>query len=56
MAESNLRTLLAAARGAARDAPVGDTEMEAILGVLKGDEQAGGGGGEQVQERTGEPG
>jgi chromosome segregation ATPase len=36
MAESNLRTLLAAARGAGRDAPVGDTEMEAILGVLRG--------------------
>jgi hypothetical protein len=36
MAESNLRTLLAAAKGAGRDAPVGDTEMEAILGVLKG--------------------
>jgi hypothetical protein len=35
MAESNLRTLLAAARGAGRDQPVGDTEMEAILGVLK---------------------
>jgi hypothetical protein len=36
MAESNLRTLLAAAKGAGRDQPVGDTEMEAILGVLKG--------------------
>jgi hypothetical protein len=36
MAESNLRTLLAAAKGVGRDAPVGDTEMEAILGVLKG--------------------
>jgi hypothetical protein len=36
MAESNLRTLLAAAKGAGRDVPVGDTEMEAILGVLKG--------------------
>jgi hypothetical protein len=35
MAESNLRTLLAAAKGAGRDAPVGDSEMEAILGVLK---------------------
>jgi hypothetical protein len=35
MAESNLRTLLAAAKGAGRD-QVGDTEMEAILGVLKG--------------------
>lgn len=56
MAESNLRTLLAAARGAGRDAPVGDTEMEAILGVLKGDEQAGGGGDEQMREPTGGPG
>jgi hypothetical protein len=37
MAEANLRTLLAAARGAGRDTPVGDTEMEAILGVLKGE-------------------
>ncbi len=39
MAESNLRTLLAAAKGAGRD-QVGNTEMEAILGVLKGDEPA----------------
>ncbi len=41
MAESNLRTLLASVRGreAARDAAVADSEMEAILGVLKaGDE------------------
>ena len=38
MAESNLRTLLAAAKGAGRDAHVGHTEMEAILGVLKGAE------------------
>jgi hypothetical protein len=37
MAETNLRTLLAAARGTGRDATLGDTEMEAILGVLKGD-------------------
>ena len=36
MAESNLRTLLAAAKGAGRDVGVGHTEMEAILGVLKG--------------------
>jgi chromosome segregation ATPase len=36
MAEANLRTLLAAARSSGRDAPVGDTEMEAILDVLKG--------------------
>ena len=37
MAEENLRTLLMAARGTDRDAstPVGDNEMEAILGVLK---------------------
>jgi chromosome segregation ATPase len=36
MAEANLRTLLAAAKGSGRDVAVGDTEMEAILGVLKG--------------------
>lgn len=41
MAESNLRTLLAAARGAGRETVVGDTEMEAILGVLKGEPEAG---------------
>ena len=41
MAESNLRTLLAAAKGAGRDAPVGQNEMEAILGVLKGGEDNG---------------
>jgi hypothetical protein len=37
MAESNLRTLLASARGreVRADTPVGDSEMEAILGVLK---------------------
>ena len=42
MAEANLRTLLASVRGrdAKRDAPVGDSEMEAILGVLKGGEDA----------------
>jgi hypothetical protein len=41
MAEANLRTLLASVRGreAQRDAPVGDSEMEAILGVLKGGEE-----------------
>ncbi len=39
MAESNLRTLLAAARGAGKETPVGDSEMEAILGVLKGGPQ-----------------
>jgi len=38
MAESNLRTLLAAAKAkdVPGDAKVSDTEMEAILGVLKG--------------------
>jgi hypothetical protein len=37
MAEQNLRMLLAAARGGkTSDEPVGSTEMEAILGVLKG--------------------
>ena len=44
MAESNLRTLLASVRGREsghRDAQVGDSEMEAILGVLKGDEPNG---------------
>jgi hypothetical protein len=43
MAEANLRALLASARtgaGSAKtDAPVGDAEMAAILGVLRGDEQ-----------------
>jgi hypothetical protein len=40
MAEANLRSLLAAAKGREQkpDAPVGDTEMAAILGVLRGDE------------------
>ena len=39
MAESNLRTLLASARSGPKraDASVSDTEMEASLGVLKGD-------------------
>jgi hypothetical protein len=38
MAESNLRTLLASARSGGKkpDTPVSDSEMEAILGVLKG--------------------
>lgn len=42
MAESNLRTLLAAARAkdVPNDAKVSDTEMEAILGVLKRGEDA----------------
>ncbi len=35
MAESNLRTMLIAAKGSSRDAAMGDAEMEAILGVLK---------------------
>lgn len=45
MAEANLRTLLAAARGregAQRDKAVGDSEMEAILGVLKGGDETNG--------------
>ena len=42
MAESNLRTLLASAKGQKRaDSPVGDSEMEAILGVLRGAEADG---------------
>jgi hypothetical protein len=41
MAESNLRTLLAAAKGSGREAPVGQNEMEAILGVLKGGDDNG---------------
>lgn len=40
MAESNLRTLLAAARGTGREGAVGDSDMEAILGVLKGEPEA----------------
>ena len=49
MAESNLRALLASARGSnvRPDAPVGDAEMAAILGVLKGDE---GNGDERLAE------
>lgn len=35
MAESNLRTILAAARGGPRTDTVGDAEMDAILGVLR---------------------
>jgi hypothetical protein len=47
MAESNLRALLATARSGStaapkpHDAPVGDAEMAAILGVLRGDEEDG---------------
>ncbi len=37
MAESNLRAVLAAARGAGKEVPVPDSEMEAILGVLRGE-------------------
>lgn len=38
MAESNLRTLLATARtGGGKDSPLATGEMEAILGVLKGE-------------------
>jgi hypothetical protein len=43
MAESNLRALLATAKGARRvpgETTVGDSEMEAILGVLKGGDDA----------------
>ena len=41
MAEANLRTLLASVKGreTPRDGAVGDSEMEAILGVLKGGEE-----------------
>ena len=48
MAESNLRALLASARngGPKQDAPVGDAEMAAILGVLRGDEDDEAGGGD----------
>ena len=45
MAESNLRSLLATAKGAGREirgTQLGDSEMEAILGVLKGEDGAGG--------------
>src|SRR5216110_487849 len=45
MAESNLRSLLASARGSnvRSDTRVGDAEMAAILGVLKGEEAESGG-------------
>jgi hypothetical protein len=36
MAETNLRTILAAARGTTKADTVGDAEMDAILAVLKG--------------------
>jgi hypothetical protein len=50
MAEGNLRSLLATARGreVKPDAPVQDAEIAAILGVLKGDEDAP----EPVEERA----
>ena len=56
MAEANLRTLLAAAKGAGRDAAVGDTEMEAILGVLKGEPGPVGDPGEPDGEGASEAG
>jgi hypothetical protein len=53
MAESNLRSLLATARTSPaapkQDAPVGDAEMAAILGVLRGDED------EDPRSADGEP-
>jgi len=61
MAESNLRALLATARtgGSApkpHDAPVGDAEMAAILGVLRGDEgDEGEGTGETETEPSDAP-
>ncbi len=57
MAESNLRTLLAAARGSGREVPMGDSEMEAILGVLKGEpEDAPGQGTNEAGREPGAPG
>jgi hypothetical protein len=53
MAESNLRALLATAKGAGREprtAAMGDSEMEAILGVLKGDDAATPVGGSSAGE------
>jgi hypothetical protein len=57
MAESNLRALLATARSGGnatkpQDAPVGDAEMAAILGVLRGDEDEDG----DDEERRGDDG
>jgi hypothetical protein len=43
MAETNLRTILAAARGTAKADTVGDAEMDAILAVLKGGGDSSGG-------------
>jgi hypothetical protein len=57
MAEANLRSLLASARTGASagttDAPVGDAEMEAILGVLRVDEDPT--NGEPVPETSTTP-
>jgi hypothetical protein len=58
MAESNLRSLLASARpGQKHDAAVPDSEMEAILGVLKGSNGDAGEAAEQSEsvEPTGSP-
>jgi hypothetical protein len=54
MAEANLRSLLAAARSGpgtspkASDAPVGDAEMAAILGVLRGENEGADGATNQA--------
>lgn len=55
MAESNLRTLLASARSGGKkpDTPVSDSEMEAILGVLKGNGESNGEGGAGASQETG---
>jgi hypothetical protein len=47
MAEANLRTLLASAKGTSRAGAIADSEMEAILGVLKG--------GDEAEEGSAEP-
>jgi hypothetical protein len=57
MAESNLRSLLATARtspATRQDAPVGDAEMAAILGVLRGDEADGDGADARADGADGE--
>lgn len=56
MAESNLRTLLASARatGMHPDQRLADSEMEAILGVLKGSNGDESVAGEPAQERAAE--
>ncbi len=58
MAESNLRTLLATVRastaeGSVRDAKVTDSEMEAILGVLKGSDATNHAGEDETRATTG---